>query len=106
ERNIGISSGNIDSSAIASPMKMFEYMATGRPILTSDLPVLREVLDENMAIFSPPAEAGAWKNALERLLADPTLRSRLGKEAQRRAQAYTWRERTRRIFQGTEAWVK
>lgn len=106
ERNIGISSGDIDSSAIASPMKMFEYMASGRPILTSDLPVLREVLDENIAIFCPPADAGAWKNALERLLADPPLRSRLGQEAQLRARAYTWRERTRRILQGTGAWVK
>lgn len=106
EQKIGISSGNIDSSAIASPMKMFEYMATGRPILTSDLPVLREVLDENTAIFCPPADADAWKNALERLLADPALRSRLGQEAQLRARAYTWRERASRILQGTEAWVK
>ncbi len=41
-----------DTARFASPMKVFEYMASGRPILSSDLPVLREVLDE---FFCTPA---------------------------------------------------
>nr|BAL54362.1 glycosyl transferase family 1 [uncultured Chloroflexota bacterium] len=106
EQKIGISSGDIDSSEIASPMKMFEYMAAGRPILASDLPVLREVLDEKTAVFCPPNEAGSWEKALEQLLADAMLRSRLGEEAKWRARAYTWRERARRILQGSETWAK
>ncbi|MEJ5240720.1 MAG: glycosyltransferase family 4 protein [Anaerolineales bacterium] len=106
EERVGVSSGQIDSAAIASPMKMFEYLASGRPILTSDLPVLREVLDETTAIFCPPADVEAWKEALQRLLANPALRVALGREARCRAQAYTWRERAHRILQGCETWLE
>ena len=45
-RSIFGSSGSADSAAVASPMKMFEYMAVERAIITSDLPVIREVLNE------------------------------------------------------------
>ena len=59
-------------------MKMFEYMAAGRAIVTSDLPVIREVLNEKSAIFCEPddLEIGKWK--LRNLLADELRRSELG----------------------------
>ncbi|MBG0787052.1 MAG: glycosyltransferase, partial [Anaerolineaceae bacterium] len=46
-------SGGGNSAEIASPMKMFEYMAAGRAIIASDLPVIHEVLNEEMAVFCP-----------------------------------------------------
>ncbi|HEX2991277.1 MAG TPA: glycosyltransferase family 4 protein, partial [Anaerolineales bacterium] len=49
-RSIMGSSGSADSAAVASPMKMFEYMAAGRAIVSSDLPVIREVLNESNAV--------------------------------------------------------
>ena len=54
EEAIAGSSGG-DTARFASPMKAFEYMAAGRPILSSDLPVFREVLDE---AFASPAAGG------------------------------------------------
>lgn len=39
------------SSHYTSPLKLFEYMASGRPIIASDLPSIREVLDDTEAIF-------------------------------------------------------
>ena len=51
-RSIYGSSGSADSASVASPMKMFEYMAAERVILTSDLPVIREVLDETSLSLS------------------------------------------------------
>ncbi|MGZ9166382.1 MAG: glycosyltransferase family 4 protein, partial [Anaerolineales bacterium] len=48
-RSIMGSSGTADSASVASPMKMFEYMAAGRAIVSSDLPVIREVLNEQNA---------------------------------------------------------
>ena len=68
-RSIFGSSGSADSAAVASPMKMFEYMAAERAIITSDLPVIREVLNESNAVFCPPDDVEAWKTALEDLLA-------------------------------------
>ncbi len=94
----GSSGGN--SADICSPMKMFDYLATGRAILTSDLPVLHEVLNESNAVFCPPNDLDAWKTALESLIADPQHRKSLGEQAQRDAARYTWQERARRALDG------
>lgn len=87
----GSSGGN--SAEICSPMKMFDYLAAGRAIVTSDLPVLHEVLNDHNAIFCPPNDLEAWKAALERLIADPQLRRKLGAQAQKDAENYTWLQR-------------
>jgi glycosyltransferase involved in cell wall biosynthesis len=94
------SSGTADSAAVASPMKMFEYMATGRAIASAYLPVIREVLNENNAVFCKPDDIPSWKTALERLLQDENLRDKLGKQARRDAQGYTWVARAQRIMNG------
>ncbi len=93
-RIIATSSGG-DTSAVCSPMKMFEYMAAGRSILTSDLPVLREVLDESMAVFCPPDTLDSWADALGSLLDDPARRQELGATARRAVDQYSWLARAR-----------
>ena len=92
------SSGTADSAGVASPMKMFEYMATGRAIASAYLPVIREVLNENNAVFCRPDDIQSWKSALERLLNDENLRDELGTQARRDAQGYTWVARAQRIM--------
>ncbi len=92
------SSGTADSAAVASPMKMFEYMATGRAIASSYLPVIREVLNENNAVFCKPDDIPSWKFALERLLNDESVRSQLGRQARQDVQGYTWLARAQRIM--------
>jgi len=99
ERSISGSSGG-NSADICSPMKMFDYLAAGRAILTSDLPVLHEVLNTNNAVFCPPEDAPAWENALATLLQDAALRWRLGQQARTDAARYTWKERARRAIEG------
>jgi len=101
-RVIGISTGVGRSAEVASPMKMFEYMAAGRAILTSDLPVLREVLDESTAAFAPPEDSAAWTTTLDILLADPQRRDALGRNARLAVEKYTWLERARRAVAGFE----
>lgn len=92
------SSGTADSAAVASPMKMFEYMATGRAIASAYLPVIREVLNEANAVFCKPDDIHSWKFALERLLGDENLRNQLGGQAKQDAQGYTWTARAQRIM--------
>jgi glycosyltransferase involved in cell wall biosynthesis len=99
ERTVSTSSGG-NTADICSPMKMFEYMAAGRAILTSDLPVLREVLDDSMAVFCPPGLAGEWESALGGLLADSKRRQAFGRRARRAVQGYSWIERARRVLDG------
>lgn len=99
-RTILGSSGEASSAAVASPMKMFEYMAAGRAILTSDLPVIREVLDDSSAAFAPPEDAPAWIAALTSLLADPARRAALASTARRNVEQYTWLARAGKILNG------
>jgi glycosyltransferase involved in cell wall biosynthesis len=99
-RSIMGSSGSADSAAVASPMKMFEYMAAGRAIVSSDLPVIREVLNEKNALFCNPEEVGDWRLAIESLLQDGARRMELGEKARQDVQGYTWVARARRIMNG------
>ena len=94
------SSGTADSAGVASPMKMFEYMATGRAIASAYLPVIREVLNENNAVFCKPDDINSWKSALERLLKDENLRTQLGNQARLDVEGYTWVARAQRIMNG------
>ena len=99
-RKIGISSGMGNSASISSPMKMFEYLATGRAIIASDLPVFHEVLNDSNAVFCAPDKAVDWEGALRALLDNPQLGQKLGKQALQDAQNYSWTERARRILHG------
>lgn len=81
-----------------SPLKMFEYMAACRPIVASDLPALREVLNESNALLIPPDDAQALKDALRRLLSDPGLGGQLAPRARQDVEAYTWEARANAIL--------
>lgn len=82
-----------------SPLKMFEYMSAAKAIISSDIPVLREVLqDEVNALLCPPDDAEAWVQALHRL-EDAALRARLGERALADFLAnYTWQRRAQNIL--------
>jgi glycosyltransferase involved in cell wall biosynthesis len=99
EHKISGSSGG-NSAAYASPMKMFEYMASGKAIISSDLPVLHEVLNENNCIFCPPSDLEAWSQALQRLIEQPFLRARLGEQARQDVQRFTWQARLKSALAG------
>jgi glycosyltransferase involved in cell wall biosynthesis len=98
-REIAGSSGG-NSASVCSPMKMFEYMAAGRAIVTSDLPVIHEVLNEKNAIFCSPEDVDAWVQAVRSLLDDPARRAALGKQARHDVEEYTWLERARKALTG------
>jgi glycosyltransferase involved in cell wall biosynthesis len=81
-----------------SPIKAFEAMAAGRPIVASDLPSTREVLgDGHNALLVPPGDAGALAAAIRRLLEDRELAARLARTAFEDAPRYSWDERARRL---------
>jgi glycosyltransferase involved in cell wall biosynthesis len=99
-RVIGISSGGGNSAAISSPLKMFEYLAAGRAIIASDLPVFREVLNERNAVFCAPEDVPAWAASVRALLDDPARRERMGAQAKVDSLHYSWVERAGRALDG------
>lgn len=96
-----LTDSGVDSSRWMSPMKVFEYMASGRPIVISDLPVLREVLRPDVdALMVPPEDSDALVAALTRLRDDPALGARLAASALGRVRdEFTWELRARRILE-------
>jgi glycosyltransferase involved in cell wall biosynthesis len=86
------------SERYASPLKLFEYLSLGKPIVASDLPAVREIVTANQsALLVPPGDATALASALERLRADPALATSLAEAAARLAPAYTWERRAEQL---------
>ena len=94
-----VGGGDINIADWMSPLKIFEYMAHGKAIIASDLPVLREILkSEENAILCEPENAAAWAKVLDRLRGDPALRQKLGRTAlDCFIEKYTWRQRAEKI---------
>jgi glycosyltransferase involved in cell wall biosynthesis len=82
-----------------SPIKLFEYMASGRAIVASDLPGFAEVVSEGESVLLvPPGDAGALAEAIIRLRDDPMLRKRLAARARTLVMSsYTWEARVQAI---------
>jgi len=86
------------SERYTSPLKLFEYLTLGRPIVASDLPAIREVLtDGRTALLVPPGDPQALAAALTRVAADEALAGALGAAAAALAPEYTWARRAERL---------
>jgi glycosyltransferase involved in cell wall biosynthesis len=98
QRHVAASSGG-DIARYLSPMKLFEYMACGRPIVSSDLPVLRETLNSDNAILLSPEDQDAWVLALQALQGDSLRREALGHRVRQDVEQYTWEARAQKILE-------
>ncbi len=67
---------------VVSPLKPFEAMAMGKPVILSDFPVSREIVQEEVTGFlCPPASPRDLAAIIERLAKDPMLRRKIGSAA-------------------------
>ena len=100
QKTVAVAGGNGNTVEWMSPLKIFEYMAYGKAIVASDLPVLHEVLDPGRtALMVDPGNVDAWIRALSRLMENPTECRKLGLRAREVfTRNYTWRGRAERIL--------
>ena len=95
------------SERYTSPLKLFDYLAAGRPIVASDLPAIREVLtDQVNGLLVEPGRADVLADALGRVLDDRALAERLSRKAFDDADRYSWDARAARlepVLQAAEA---
>ena len=99
--SMGASSGE-NPVEFFNPMKMFDYMASTRPIITSDLPVIHEILGDESAVFLPPGEPDNWQQAIRELLADPARGEQLAQAARRDVGPFTWVARAKKSLEKME----
>jgi len=84
-------------SAFTSPIKLFEYMAAGCAIVASDLPSLREILEEEDAAWFAAGNPEALAAAVRTLAERPELAHAMGKRLRAKSAAYTWTARAERL---------
>jgi len=87
----GSSGGNI--ARVINPMKMFDYLSTGRAIIASNIPVFHEVLNEKIAVFCAPGNVAEWISAIKKLSTNDKLRVSMQKAALEAAKSYSWKNR-------------
>lgn len=101
QRKVSIGIKGHDTARWMSPMKMFEYMGAGVPIISSRLPALEEVLvHERNCLMVTPDDPDAWVAAMKRLFDTPNLAEQISSTAHNDYQAsHTWLARAHRILE-------
>jgi len=94
-----VSDGRIEVARWMSPLKLFEYMALAKPVVASDLPVLREVLEDGRnARLANPDDPEHWERVIADLLARPDEAAAMGQRAREELERkHNWRARARSI---------
>lgn len=89
------------NNARALPLKLLEYMATGLPVVASDLGVIGQIVRrEGCGLLVPPADPDAHARALAHLLSNPDEARALGTRARHAVEArYTWEVEARRLLE-------
>lgn len=89
---------DMPSTRYTSPLKLFEYLAAGRPIVASDLPPLREVVEHGRtARLVKPADPAALAEGVRAVIGDPAVAERMARAAFERAADYSWDRRAERL---------
>lgn len=104
QTTVSIGDKRSNTSSYMSPMKMFEYMACGVPIIASDLPSIKEVLvNRHNCLLATPDDVNAWSRCLSCLCDDDDLAQSIGRTAHSGyKEKYNWNFRAARIIQALE----
>lgn len=89
---------NALSARYTSPLKLFTYMAAGKPIIASDLPSIREILDDTSAVFVRPDDPAALAEGITQILRDSSRARTIAANARKKVEEYTWNKRARNIL--------
>jgi len=87
------------SRLYTSPLKLFEYMAARRPIVASDLPSIREILNEENAILVRPDDPLALAEGIVKLSENTAMGDSLVRMAFQDVQSFTWDKRAEKVLE-------
>ncbi len=86
------------SRKYTSPLKLFEYMASKRPIIASDLPSLREVLNSKNSFMFEADNPQSLADKVKYVLSEEDKGLQVAEEAFKDVQHYTWDKRVSKIL--------
>jgi len=94
-----MNSKDVDIGEFTSPMKLFEYMAHGKAIVASDLPHLREVLNDSNAYLVRSDDISQWIAAIIKMKTDAHLRKQIANNAYNDfLNKYSWTKRAEYVL--------
>ena len=88
----------IEFNDYRSPAKLFEYLASGNPVVAADYRSTREIVTPDVGVLVPPERPDLLAAELAGVLADPARAAALGEAGRARAAEHTWDGRARRIL--------
>ena len=80
------------------PMKLFLYMAAGRPILAPLLPDIEDLLDKENAALVEPDNLYKAQQTIRRLFEDNAWADSIAKQAQLDSKSFTWQSRAKKVI--------
>lgn len=86
------------SSLYTSPIKLFEYMGSGTPIVASDLPSVREIVSEKEVIFFTPDDSESLKRSIQFAFTNPEILEQNSARAKELAKSFSWESRAKKII--------
>ncbi|KKS34877.1 MAG: Glycosyl transferase group 1 [Parcubacteria group bacterium GW2011_GWC2_42_12] len=92
-------SGDKISEQYTSPLKLFEYMASGVPIIASALPSLKEILNGKNSFLFKPDDSESLAQGIKKLIQDNNFSQQIARQALLDVKNYTWEKRTRNIIE-------
>ncbi len=94
-------SGNFDEGWYVSPLKLFEYMASGIPVIASNLEAIKEIIrDGENGFLAPHNDIQKWQKLLLFLKENPEVRKRTGEKAREDfLKNFTWSVRARKVLE-------
>ncbi len=88
-----------------SPLKLFEYLASGRPVACADLPPIRDVVDASVVRFCKPGDPHSLALAIQWLLDHPVEAEKMAEKGKAIAKEHSWEKRMGRILQDVSGTV-
>lgn len=81
-----------------SPLKVFEYMASGKIIITSNIPTILEVLNENNALIFEADSFDSLQKALNKIKNNSVDKESLLKNMLENIKKYSWKKRSEYVL--------
>ncbi len=88
---------NVVSARFTSPLKLFAYMASQVPIVASDVPSIREILDDDTSFWFRADDSADLASAIRGVFDEPELAARKSLHALQKVRQYAWDVRAERI---------